>query len=290
MQYTEPLRKCFELADIARPLVQAQRLEQARPQLWRFAAEALRQEVAEQKWDVFTPITQRWQGDLVAVQACIQVFTESAVRDGAFERRLGGHHDAQIDAHRAGIPERREFTFLQHAQEPALYRRAQLEHLVQKQCSAIRGPDVADLAALRTREGPAPVAKELAFDQRLRERRAVDRDKAAGTSAVVVQSERHALFARAGFSLHNHRQIRAGDSAQLAQARRQGMASPKSGAQLRKAEVDPPRRVANDGQGLANADQRARFQQCFVETFAVVVAAISTLQVLRDQQRPVAAD
>ena len=65
----------------------------------------------------------------------------------------------------------------------------------------------ADAPERRSGERAALVPEELALDELLRDRAAVDRDEFADAPTLIMQRARDELFARARFAAHEHRQV-----------------------------------------------------------------------------------
>ena len=82
---------------------------------------------------------------------------------------------------------------------------AQRADLVEEDRAAVGQRELAALGHRRAGEGAADVAEQLRFEQRLRNRRAVDLDERhVALRAAVVDEPRHHLLARAGFAGDQH--------------------------------------------------------------------------------------
>ena len=108
--------------------------------------------------------------------------------------------------------EPQDLPLLQHAQQAALERERDVADLVEED-----GPGVRRLeeprppAALRAGERAFLVAEELGLEERVRERRAVDRDeRMVAAPARVVDPLREQLLAGAALSRDEHRRVRPG--------------------------------------------------------------------------------
>ena len=97
--------------------------------------------------------------------------------------------------------------------------RPEIADLVEEQRAAVGDLDQAQLALARVGEGAALVAEELALDQRLGDRRAVELDeRSARARRAVVQHARDRLLAGAALAGDEHHRHRAGgDDLHLAQ-------------------------------------------------------------------------
>ena len=78
-------------------------------------------------------------------------------------------------------------------------------NLIQQKCPALRRFYLSRLRRVRARVGTPGMAKQLAFQQCLRHRRAVDRDERAGPPrAPVVNQSRQNLFSRPAFGFNQN--------------------------------------------------------------------------------------
>jgi hypothetical protein len=91
------------------------------------------------------------------------------------------------------------FPALEHAQQLRLHRRGQLADFVEEQRPLVGELEQARLVVGRAGEGAAHVAEELAFEERLDDRRAVHGDEAAvAPRSDLMQRARHQLLAGPG--------------------------------------------------------------------------------------------
>ena len=112
--------------------------------------------------------------------------------------------DVHRDVHRAAHAAER--ARLEHAQELGLELRRHLPDLVQEQRAAVGELEQALPEAFRVGERPALVAVQLALEQRLGDRAAIElHERSAGPGALVVQVARHELLAGAGLAVDQHR-------------------------------------------------------------------------------------
>ena len=79
---------------------------------------------------------------------------------------------------------------LEHAEERRLHRAGELADLVEKDRAALRALERADVLPLGAGERAAFVAEELALEQGLGERRAVDADERRAPSRRSMQGSR----------------------------------------------------------------------------------------------------
>src|SRR5215831_15520215 len=93
---------------------------------------------------------------------------------------IGGGDETDVDWDRLRAADALDDALLKRTQQLRLRRQRKIANLVQEQRSARRLLDAANLAARRAREGALLVAEELALDEILRERSAVDGDEGFG--------------------------------------------------------------------------------------------------------------
>jgi hypothetical protein len=103
---------------------------------------------------------------------------------------------------------------LQHAQDLGLRGGRHVADLVEEDGAAVALLELAQALRGRAGERAALVPEELAFDEILRDRRAVDRDVGLGRAmAVAVQAARHEFLAGAALAGDHHRGVAGGELA-----------------------------------------------------------------------------
>ena len=130
------------------------------------------------------------------------------MRDRVREHPIRGGDEADIHPSGARRAESLDLAGLQHTQQLHLDLFGELSHLVEEKRATVRELETADPHGCRARESASLVPEQLAFDERRRERAAVDRDERpapAATSAVDRACDE--LLARAGFAGHQHRRV-----------------------------------------------------------------------------------
>src|SRR5687767_5466254 len=108
--------------------------------------------------------------------------------------------DAHVDANHVAGTDRANLALLEHTQQRDLRLLGQLGDLVEEESSPVRAPHEAIAIVLRPRERATPVAEQLALDERLRQRAAVDRDEVASAPRQLVDAARNDLFACSGLT------------------------------------------------------------------------------------------
>src|SRR4029077_8135909 len=103
---------------------------------------------------------------------------------------------------------------LEHAEELRLEIRAHLADLVEEEGPTLRALEAAGARRGGAGEGALLAAEELALEDALGERLAVDRDEGLSHAVrPVVEEARHQLLPRAALALHQHRRLRGRDAA-----------------------------------------------------------------------------
>ena len=111
------------------------------------------------------------------VEAVEQVFAEPAGGDGLGEIEVGGGDDAAVGQDRVGAADPLEAPVLEHAQQLGLHAERHLADLIEEQRTPLGQLEPPFLLAVGAGERPALVTEELALQQRLGQRRTVDRDQ-----------------------------------------------------------------------------------------------------------------
>src|SRR5262249_35710737 len=171
----------LQLANVAGPWVFGQVDEGLRRKLLLLPISGVEasQELGGQRQDLLPPVPQRRDAELHDIDAVIEVFAELAPDHRALEVAVGGGNHPGVDRDRAVSANAGEAEILEDVQKLRLQRQGQLGDLVQVDGAAARALEQSELAAVRTREGPALVAEQLRFEQLGGDGRAVDLDERA---------------------------------------------------------------------------------------------------------------
>ena len=113
------------------------------------------------------------------VEPVVEVLAEPALRDLLGEVAVRRRDHADVDLDRLRAADALELVLLQEAQQLDLDRRRDLADLVEEQRAAVGEREPAVLARHRAGERAALVTEQLALEQRLGERRAVQLDERA---------------------------------------------------------------------------------------------------------------
>jgi hypothetical protein len=167
----------LELADVARPAVHAQHRQRgvADPRRRRAVGRVAQQQRQRERGNVRRPLAQRDQAHREHVEAVVQVRAEPPCFDLERQVAVGRGDDPHVDlTGRSRRP--RTLALLQRAQQLGLQRERHLADLVEQQRAAVGRAKKPSLAR-RAGERALLVAEQLALEQRLGDRRAVDRDE-----------------------------------------------------------------------------------------------------------------
>ncbi|MNN13033.1 hypothetical protein D3C81_1260500 [compost metagenome] len=159
----------------------------------------------EQQRNVFAALAQWRQAQFGDVQAIGEVFAETPGARLFQQVRLGRGDHPQVDGDALVGAEPLQRLFLQHAQQLDLLRQRHALDLVEEQGAAVGMFQLADALALGAGERAALMTEQLAFEQLLGDRRAVEGDEGlAGPWPEVVQAARDQFLAAAGFAADQH--------------------------------------------------------------------------------------
>src|SRR6185312_10976150 len=162
-------------------------------------------ELQRQRHDLAGALAQRRDHERDAVEPIVEILTERAARHLGVEVAVGRGDEAHVDRQRRQAADAQHLALLDDAQELDLDRQRQLADLVEEHGPAVGGLEQAALGLERAGEGAALVAEELALEQALAQRRAVqpeERSPRARRSAVDALGEH--LLADAGLAEQQH--------------------------------------------------------------------------------------
>ena len=126
-------------------------------------------------------------------------------RDLLFEIAVGRREDARVDRHRVRRADGNHFAVLQHAQQLHLRGRRRLADLVEEERALRRRAEQADLVADGAGERTLHVAEQLALEQALGQRAAVDREeRPVGARREIVDVPRDDFLAGSRLALDQH--------------------------------------------------------------------------------------
>ncbi len=124
--------------------------------------------------------------------------------------------DAHVDPDGPGVAERPDLLVLERAQQLHLERGRRVPDLVEQDRAAVCMLEEPALVAVRPGEGALAVAEELALEQRVGQRPAVDRDEEVPAArALLVDRAGHELLAGARLAQDQRREVGGGDLADL---------------------------------------------------------------------------
>ena len=191
-----PFHHVLQLADVAGPLVPLELGHGLGAELHASRGLVPVQEVAHQGGNILDPLAQGRQVQGDDRDPVEEVFPEAPPTDVLLQVAVGRGDDPDVDLLLAVTAHRLHPALLQNAQELDLHLGQQLTDLVQEQGALVRGLEPALAVPDRAGKGPLDMAEQLAFDQAVRDGRAVDRDKGfAGALAAGVDEPGQDLLA-----------------------------------------------------------------------------------------------
>src|SRR5262249_13556240 len=146
-------------------------------------------------------------------EAEVEVLAELPAVDLAHEIALRRSDDAHVRVHRLVAADAAELARLEDAQELRLDVERELADLVEEDGAAVRELEGALARVDGARERAALVAEELALDERVAHRPAVDDEERLGPARRVRPDRaREHVLARAGLALEEDRRVRRRDA------------------------------------------------------------------------------
>ncbi len=208
-QERDPLQHVAQLAHVPRPVVGQQPLlglgGQGLGGQPVVRADA-RQEVLGEEDHVAPPLPQRGQAQGHDPEPVVEVLAEAALADSGLEVLVRGADDPRVGRLGVGAAQPAHGARLDHGQQLGLQRLRQQADLVEEDGALVRGLEEAGFRASRVGEGAPLVAEQLRLEQRLRDRRAVQRDERARRArAGPVEHARHEPLAASGFPFEQDR-------------------------------------------------------------------------------------
>jgi len=142
-------------------------------------------EVIEQGRDVLLALPQGRDVDRHDVEPVEEILPEAALPDVLLEVAVGGGHEPDVHLDRLDAADALELVVLDHPQELHLHLPGQIADLVEEERPLVRELEAPGLAGDGPREGALLVAEQLALDEVLGDRRAVDLDEGVVLSGAA---------------------------------------------------------------------------------------------------------
>src|SRR5262249_49142906 len=130
-------------------------------------------EPSSERLDIACPLAKRWNHDRDAGQPEKQILAKFAGRDELREVGVRGRNETHIDLARRETADTQHLAALQDSKQLGLHRRRKVGHLIQENASAGGRLEQARFRLDGARERTALVTKELALEQVLWKRSAV---------------------------------------------------------------------------------------------------------------------
>jgi hypothetical protein len=161
-----------------------------------------------QQRHVLAPCPERWDVDRDHVQAIVEVLAKFPRLDLGREVLVRRGEDARIDRDRARAAEPLDLAGLDRAQELGLRIQAHVADLVEEEGSEVRGFEASALHLRGSRERTLLVAEELALDEILGERGAVQPlERAPRAGREPVDGARDQLLSGPALAAHEHLRV-----------------------------------------------------------------------------------
>src|SRR5262249_47603620 len=157
----------------------------------------LAQERRQDQPQVLAALVECRQRALATGQARVEIAAELAALRHLLERPMRGGDHADVDLDRSRAADWIDLVFLEHAQQRGLSRCRQIAASVEEERSTVGLPHEAGGLADRAREGALGVPEELALEQRIGHRAAVDRHELAFAPRDAMHRLRDQLLAGA---------------------------------------------------------------------------------------------
>ena len=206
-QRHRPFDRVLQLPDIARPVVTGQSFERRRFDAVNALSRSGRiflQKVIRQQRNILAALAQARHANGNDVQAIVEVLAERAFGDLPVEIAVGGGDDADVNWNFAGAAHRTDGAFLEHAQQFDLHGHGHLADFVEKNRALVGDFEQPAPVLVRSSEGAFDVTEEFAFEQRLRKRAAVNRDKSFGGSRRTgMDGPRNEFFTGSAFAVRS---------------------------------------------------------------------------------------
>lgn len=215
------LENVGELADLTRPLAPHEGKERAGSEGERAPPVATRDPGEDLRGDRLDVLGARREGreiDRDHREPVVEVLAEALVGDGGREIDVRGRDHAHVGLLLCRAPEPIEGLRLQEGQELRLRRERELSDLVEEDGPARRGDDLAVDAPIRGGVRSPLRPEELALDERLRQRSAVDLDEGLERAwPVQVDRSRERGLPRTGGPAQEDRHVERSDESDMAE-------------------------------------------------------------------------
>src|SRR5262249_47429463 len=206
----QPASQIFEFANITRPAMPLETLERRLINLfWRQTLSLrLREKVADEVGNVFSPLAKRRQAQGYDVEPEEQVLAEQALLDQKSKVFVRRRDDADVALDGCAATNRGVFALLEYAQQGGLRFHRHVADFIQKKRSTSRLFEATGTAGIGASESTLLVSEQFRFDQVSRDRRHIDGNKrACAPFPVVMQRARHQLLTCAGLAGDHYGQV-----------------------------------------------------------------------------------
>src|SRR6185437_15525432 len=163
-------------------------------------------EMGYQAREIFPVRLQRRSADKKYGEPVVEIGAEAAFRSKLRQRTMRRRHDPYIHLHWIVFSHSLQLSNLHKPQQLGLQRQRHFSNFIQKERSALRGFNSPHASLYRPGKSPARMSEEFGFEQRFRNRRAVQRNKRPRrTRAKPMNGPRHQFLSGAGRPLNQDR-------------------------------------------------------------------------------------
>ena len=275
MQRQQTPRQQDQLADVERPVMQAESLREVAVDGGWPPLPVQLQQAREHGKDILAACAQRREAHGEAVEPRQQVGAEPPCAHDLHERLLAGHHHPHVNRHRPGLAERLYGPLLEDAQKLGLQGKRQIRDLVEQQRPAVGAAKVTGAGPIGPGEGSAAIPEQLALGQAFRERRAVDGDQRSRAPAPTMEGPGDHLLAAAGLALEHDGKVAHRRLAQRIEHRLEGPAAPEPRRDL----LERRRAGGHDPHPAAQTDDVTRTNRGLGDEAAVDPNAVAASEI-----------
>src|SRR5262245_5276413 len=170
-QHQQSLNDILQFANVARPVITGQRLEDSwsQPLRWANVPHVLSKEVVDKDWNIVPAPTERGNLDSHDIETVVEVGAKLPLLHEALDVCVRRCHKSHVGGAGRVLSDPPHLTFLQNPQQASLKRGSRIGDLVEKKRAAARLLDEADPVTIRTGERPSHTPEQLGLEQAFRQ-------------------------------------------------------------------------------------------------------------------------
>ena len=204
----------FELSNVARPMIAGQLVQGVLGERLAVDRQSVggavpRQQAMGQRGNIGRTLAQRREPDRERVDPVVEILTESLVPHVVIQRPVRRRDQAEVGFDGAMAPETLVAVLFEHPQQLGLRHEREVPDFVEEQRAVVCQLQPARLAIVSARKRPLFVAEDLGLEERVGQRRAVERLEVAGATATkLVNHSGDDFLAGAGGTQDEHGDVR----------------------------------------------------------------------------------